>query len=237
MHLRLLYLAEIQLHRRRAAEDRDRHAQLVLVVVHVLDVAVKVRERAILHTHRFAHLEQHFRARLLHAFLDLVQDVLHLFLRDRRGFGRRAADEAGHLRRVLHEVPGVVGHLHLDQHVAREELALADVLLAAFHLDHFLNRHEDLPELLRQTRALDAIEQRALHAFFKARIRVHDIPPLAHQSTWPRNFFTIHRSVASTPHRNSAMTTTNRNTAPVVWSVSLRVRHTTFFVSAIDSCA
>ena len=35
-----------------------------------------------------------------------------------------AADEAGDLGGVLDDVPGVVGHLHLDQDVAREELAL-----------------------------------------------------------------------------------------------------------------
>ena len=44
----------------------------------------------------------------------------------------RAAEEAGDLRRVLDQVPGLVGHLHLHQHVAGEELALGvDLLVAA----------------------------------------------------------------------------------------------------------
>src|SRR5688572_10301596 len=89
----LLYLAEIEFDRGRAPEDRHGHPQLVLVVVDVLDVAVEIREWPFLHAHRLAHLEQHLRARLFHALLDLVQDVLHLLLRYRRGLGRGAAHE------------------------------------------------------------------------------------------------------------------------------------------------
>jgi hypothetical protein len=39
-----------------------------------------------------------------------------------------AADETGDLAGVLHQVPGFVGHFHLDQHVAREETTLGDRL-------------------------------------------------------------------------------------------------------------
>src|SRR5437016_8131829 len=52
--LRLLDLAEIQLHRRRATEDRHRHPQFALLVVHVLDVAMEIGERSFLDAHRFA---------------------------------------------------------------------------------------------------------------------------------------------------------------------------------------
>src|ERR1700752_4788654 len=40
--LRLLHLAELELHRSRAAENRHRHAQAALLVVHVLDRALEV---------------------------------------------------------------------------------------------------------------------------------------------------------------------------------------------------
>src|SRR6185436_3605343 len=109
----LLDLTEIQLHRRRAAEDQDGHADLALLVVHFLDAAVEVRERAFRHAHRLAYLEQHLRLGLFDALLHLVHDVLHFLLGDGRGPHRRAADEAGHLRRAFHQVPGLVGHLHL----------------------------------------------------------------------------------------------------------------------------
>src|SRR5207244_7082468 len=66
---RFLNLREIELYRSRAAEDRDRHPQLALLVVHVLHVAVKVGERSFLDAHRLTHLEQHFGPRLLNALL------------------------------------------------------------------------------------------------------------------------------------------------------------------------
>src|SRR5581483_7375965 len=50
----LLDLPELQLDRRRAPEDRHRHAQLRLVVVDVLDRAVEVREGPLLDAHRLA---------------------------------------------------------------------------------------------------------------------------------------------------------------------------------------
>ena len=49
--------------------------------------------------------------------------------------------------------------------------------------------------------------------------------------------FTTHASVASTAKRNSAITTTNANTIPVVCSVSLRDGHDTRPDSAQASCA
>src|SRR5512133_2981865 len=57
--LRLLDLSELQFHRRRAAKDRHRYAQLRLVVVDVFDQAVKIGERAFFHAHPLAHFEQH----------------------------------------------------------------------------------------------------------------------------------------------------------------------------------
>src|SRR5215467_6207752 len=70
--LRLLHLPEFELDRRRPPEDRHRHAQLRLVVVDVLDGAVKIGERAFAHPHRLADLEQHLGLGLLHALLHLL---------------------------------------------------------------------------------------------------------------------------------------------------------------------
>src|SRR3546814_16734883 len=57
---------------------------------------------------------------------------------------RRTADEAHDLGRRLDEMPGVLVHVHLDQNVAREELALGGALGAFLDLDHFLGRHQDV---------------------------------------------------------------------------------------------
>src|SRR5208283_3003876 len=228
----LLDLRKIELHRRRTTEDRHRHAQLALLVVHVLHVAVKVRERPFLDTHRFAHLEQHLRPRFFDPFLHLLQDRVDLLLRNRRRLVGRAADEPGHLGRALHQVPGVVGHLHLDEHVAGEELAFGNGLGAVLHFHHFLDRNEDLAELLGHARALDALGQGTQNALLEPRVCVHDEPLLiAHPSPRPVTNLTSHASDESIANRTSAMITTNANTTAVVWIVSLRVGQDTLLAS------
>src|SRR5215831_211510 len=131
-------------------------------------------------------------------------------------------------------MPAIVRHLHLDQYVAGEEFALADALLAAFHFDHLFHRHHDLAELVLHSRALDALLQRARHAFLEAGVGMHDVPLLAHYASRPTNTRTSQTSDASTIHRKIAITTTNATTTPVVCSVSLRDGHTTFLVSAME---
>src|SRR6267142_5219156 len=240
----LLNLPEFQFHRRRPPEDRHRHAQLRLVVVDVLDRAVEIGEGTFPHAHRLADLEQHLGLGFLHALLPLLQDVLHFLVADgRRLPAVRAADEAGHLGRVLYQVPGIVGHVHFHQHVAREELPLGDVLLPAFHLDDLLRRHQDLAELLLHAGAADPVEQRLLDRFLEARIGVNHVPALGCVSGHRHFFHPSSRSyikysrLLSVIHRNTAIATTKPNTAAAVCSDSLRVGHTTFFVSTIASWA
>src|SRR5207237_5463505 len=72
----LLDLPEFQLDRRRPAEDRHRYPKLRLVVIHVLDRAVEIGERALPHAHGFADLPKHLGLRLLDAFLHLLHDAL-----------------------------------------------------------------------------------------------------------------------------------------------------------------
>src|SRR5690349_15798097 len=74
--LGLLYLPEIQFHRRRAAEDQHGDADLALLVVHFFHVSVEIRERSFRDSHRLAHFEQNLGLRLLHTLLHLVEDVL-----------------------------------------------------------------------------------------------------------------------------------------------------------------
>src|SRR6185503_5390196 len=83
-----------------------------------------------------------------------------------------------------------------------------------------------------------AVLQRALHGFLESGVRMHHIPTLAHVFFQPRSrSYSTHSSVLSLIHRNTAITTTNANTAAVVCIVSFRVGHTTFFTSAQDSTA
>src|SRR6185369_10697326 len=181
--LSLFHLAEVELDRSRAAQDLDRDADLALLVVHLFYHAAEVVERAIGYAHDLTRLEEDLRPRLVDAFLHPIQDRLRLALRDRRGLVAAAADEPEHLRNLFHEVPRLVVHLHLHEHIAREELALALAALPFAHLDHFLGRHEDLAELVLETRATHAVDQRALHLVLVVRICVHDEPLQGHATT------------------------------------------------------
>ena len=109
------------------------------------------------------------------------------------------------------------------------------ILLTTFHLNYFFHRHQNLAELVLHSGTIDAFLQRALHGFFESGVRVNHIPFLLINRSCPIRYLTASKNPASTSHRNTAITKTNANTMPVVCSVSLRLGHTTFRVSSIDS--
>ena len=53
-------------------------------------------------------------------------------------------DESGHAAGIAHDVPGLVGHLHLDQNVTRQQLVLHRAALIVLDFDGFLHRYADL---------------------------------------------------------------------------------------------
>src|SRR6188768_3920192 len=177
--LELLDLQEIQFDRRRAAENRDHHLEGALLGVHFVDEAVEVRERPLVDAHLIALFEAVLRLRLLRRDGHLQEDLIDLLTGERRRLGA-GPDEAGHLRRVLHDVPRLVGHVHLDEQVAGEEALRADDLAAAAHLDHVLGRNQDLAELVAEAVGLDALLERLLHLLLEPRVGVHDEPLLGH---------------------------------------------------------
>src|SRR4030095_10914676 len=103
----------------------------------------------------------------------------------------------------------------------------------------------DLAELVGHAGAVDAVLQRALYRLLEAGIGVHHVPALAaarfsalgHFFQPMIKSYRIHSNALSLIHKNTAITTTNANTAAVVCNVSLRVGHTTFFTSETDSPA
>ncbi len=68
--------------------------------------------------------------------------------------------------RVLDQVVGLVGEVHLHQHVAGEELALGVDLAAAADLDDVLGRHQDFREGVFQALGLGLLEDRVSATFF-----------------------------------------------------------------------
>src|SRR5258706_10776604 len=173
--LDLLDLQELELHGRRTPEDRDHDLQRRAVEVDVLDDAGEIRKGAVSDPDVLSLLERVLGLGLLLRRGDAVEDLLDLLGRQRRGLLARA-DEPGHLRRVLHEVPRLVGHLHLDDDVAGEELTLDLAALATLHLDERLGRDADLPERVRHPHRFHALLQVLAHALLEARIRVDDEP-------------------------------------------------------------
>ena len=95
------------------------------IEIELLDDAVEARERAVEHLDLVADLVIDLDLGLRRGgggFVLGVEDARGLGLADRLRLAHRA-EEARHLRRVLHEVIDVVVHLELGQHIAGEELA------------------------------------------------------------------------------------------------------------------
>src|SRR5215208_5593828 len=103
--VQLLDLVESELHRHLALEDVDEDLQLLLVGVHVDDLAVEVRQRPRGYLHRLAERELHVRAERRGAVRRAgVEDPVDLRLRERQRLVRRA-DEARHAGSVLDDGP------------------------------------------------------------------------------------------------------------------------------------
>src|SRR3981081_3548114 len=141
----LLDLEEVELDRSLPAEHVDEDLELAALGVDVVHLAVAVGERPVDDADGLADLEvDPDLGRLL---LHLLLDRLDLFVLERHRLVG-GADEAGHARRVADDVPGLVGHDHLDQDVAREDPLLDVAALAVLDLDLVLPGHEDIEGLV-----------------------------------------------------------------------------------------
>src|SRR5262245_61836072 len=113
-----LYLREVQLDRRGAAEDREVDPDLLLLRLHLHHHPGEVGEGPRDHPHAVALLVGDARLRAGGALGDGGVDALDLGLLD--GLRVHAAQEAGDLRGVLDQVKGLLVEIHLHEHVARE---------------------------------------------------------------------------------------------------------------------
>src|SRR5947208_13137313 len=143
-----LHLVVLELDRGRPPEDRDDDLHPAALGVHVIDDPLEVHERPVDHANLVAALEDRLRLWLLRAGFHLPENVVHLILRERDRLVP-GPDEAGHLGRRPHQVPRLVGELHLDEHVPGKELLLGLALLLVADLDHLLGRHQDTGDLFR----------------------------------------------------------------------------------------
>jgi hypothetical protein len=73
-----------------------------------------------------------------------------------------------------------VGHVHFDQHVARQKLPLGLHLATALDLDDVLFRDDHLFDVLRQPLTLRAFDDRVGDLLLEVRVGVDDVPALGH---------------------------------------------------------
>src|SRR4030095_6072964 len=138
-----------------APEDGHHHFQLAALRIEVIDGPLEIHEGPLDHSHLVPLLEGGLELGLLRALLHLPQDGLDFCRGQRDGLGA-GADEARDLGRRSHQVPGVIGHLHLDEQVTGKELLLGLDLLALANLAHLLVRHHDPPDHVLEAEDLSA---------------------------------------------------------------------------------
>src|SRR6185503_2871604 len=170
-------LVVLEFHGRHASDNCHYHLELAPLGVEVVDAPLEVHEGALDHPHLVALLEGRLELRLLRALFHLAQDPLHLFGRKRHRLVA-GAHEPGDLRRGAHEVPGIVGQIHLHQEVARKELLLDLDLLALPDLAHLLRGHHHPPDHLGQAEDLGPRLDGLRHLVLEPRIRMDDKPLL-----------------------------------------------------------
>src|SRR5262245_12663900 len=236
-----LDLVVLEFDRRRAAEDRHHHFHAPALGVDVLDHALEVHERTVDDAYLVAPLEDGLGLGLLRAGLHLPHDLVHLVAGE-RDRARPRAHEPGDLGGRAHQLPRVVGQLHLHQHVAGEELLLGLALLLVADLDHLLGRHQHAPDLLLEVEDLRARLDRLRDLVLEPGIRVDDEPLLGDRrrrrlTAHFKILSTMRASAMSTPPRNRASTTVTTTTTAVELINSCRLGHVTLWDSTSTSRA
>src|SRR4030095_12095401 len=152
-------------------------------------------ERAVGDTDCLAALKGKLRFGLLCRNCDVVDDLIHLYLSQRRRL--LSADQTCHLVRALDEVPCLVRNLtlfvglDLDQHISGEEHASALDTLRAAHFDYGLRRNQDLCHFILHAKRLNPAIEAVAHFALIARIGMDDEPLLRHivlQARLPAEF-------------------------------------------------
>ena len=106
-----------------------------------------------------------------------MHDALGLGVRNRLGLVV-GAEKARDLRRVLDQVIGLVGEVHLHQHVAGEEFALGVDLLSAAHLHDLFGRYHDLLEQVIEVALLGLLSDGLGNLALEIGIGLDDVPVL-----------------------------------------------------------
>ncbi|CAI8727148.1 Secreted protein [Pseudomonas donghuensis] len=187
VRLDLLDLAELELYRGRATENKHGHLDPALLVVNFFNGTVEISKRTVDNADHFARLEQRLRLRLVAAIGNATQNGLSFFVGDWRRLVCSTTDEAHDARGILDQVPSPFVHVHLDQHITWEELTLAFALLAIAHLNHFFSGDQNFAEAIFHASQLYALDQRAHDMLLVTRVSMHNVPTLSHGTPLANN--------------------------------------------------
>src|SRR5215467_12069123 len=172
-----LHLVVLELHRRHTSEDGHHHLELAALRVEIVDAALEVHERPLDDPHLVPLLEGGLELGLLGALLHLLQDPFHLF-RGKSHRLRPRPHEARDLGGGAHEVPRVVGELHLHEEIPGEELLLRLDLLALPDLADLLRGNDHASEAVLKVEDLRPRLDGRRHLVLEPRVGVDDEPLL-----------------------------------------------------------
>ena len=165
-----LHLIELQIDRRFAAEHGNGDAHPVLFDVQLLDDAAEARQRAVHDADRVADLVANDDLALFDAELN------DLILRQGGGLGAAGCDKPGDAADVLDDIPGVVRHDHLHQHIAGEDLAVIGLRTLFRDFGHGFHGDGDLLDDVLQLTGLDRFFNGRHNGIFITGIGMHNIP-------------------------------------------------------------
>src|SRR5262249_33279365 len=123
-------------------------------------------------------------------------------------------DEPGDLRGSLHDVPGLVVELHVDQDVPGEEHPGGRLLAPFDQLHDLFGRHQDVSELVLLAESPDALLQGRLGLLLVAGVGVNDVPVFWHRVTQcSTSCITCESTKSTAPRYSAAILTMTRTTA------------------------
>src|SRR6476660_884008 len=102
----LLYLSELQLHRGRAAKDRDHHFQRLAIFVHFVHRAVEIRKRPIGDADSLILFELHANLGFVLAHVHAIDNLVDLIFSQRRWIVC-STHKTRYARRRFHHMPHV----------------------------------------------------------------------------------------------------------------------------------
>ena len=164
---------EFQPDRGFAAEHGNGYVYLVLIRLNRRYNADKACQRAVDNANTVACGVVYLDLALFHAHCD------DLFLSQRnrlRAAGLVLTQKAGAAARIADQIPGFIGHDHLNEHVARVQLALYLAAFAVLYLNDLLGRDVDGLDQVMQLAVFDRFFDRRGYLVFVAGVRMNNVP-------------------------------------------------------------